>query len=255
MLAEPASRQVQSVHTAFRIVDLIQNLDGAKLNELADDLDLAKSTVHNYLGTLQALGYVVERDGHYRLGLRFLSNGVAARKGLRLGAPVSQTLPAVSRELSLPVWWIAEEQGRGIFVERESPDDADPIYGRVGKRSYLHTHAPGKAILARWQPEAVHDLVDLEGLPAQTRETITDVADLMQELERIGERGYARCSGQAALGIRSIGVGFAGPAGGHHALGVFGLTHEFGGNTEADVSETLRDAAQALEETTGSEDE
>lgn len=253
MISEPASREVQSVHTAFRIVGLLQDLDGAKMNELADHLDLAKSTVHNYLGTLQQLGYVVERDGNYRLGLRFLTHGMAARHGLALGDPVRQALPDLARELSQPVWWVAEEQGRGLFVERSAPGDGEPIYGRVGKRSYLHTHAPGKAILARWPTDAVRDLVDHEGLPVQTRETVTDVEAFLATLETVRERGYATSSGEAALGIRSIGVGFDGPMGGFHALGVFGLTHEFGGNTEERVSGVLRDAAAAIEERVGAE--
>ena len=247
MLSQPASREVQSVRTAFRIVGLLQDLDGAKMNDLAEHLDLAKSTVHNYLGTLQSLGYVVERDGTYRLGLRFLTNGMAARHGLAVREAVTQALPGVAADLTRSVWWIVEEQGRGVFVDHATPDGDDPIYGRVGKRSYLHTHAPGKALLAAAPSETVEAVLDHHGLRAQTRETTTDRAGIRAELEEIRTRGFAASSGEAALGIHSVGVAFDGPAGYNHALGVFGLTHEFGAHTEERVSAVLESTVTDLE--------
>jgi DNA-binding IclR family transcriptional regulator len=243
MIPRSSSREVQSVRTAFRIVDVLQDMDGVTMNELATQLDLAKSTVHNYLGTLQSLGYVVERDGTYRLGLRFLTHGMAAKSGLGLRDAVVRTLPEVSRTLSQSTWWVVEEVGRGIFVESAVPEAGRATYGRVGKRSYLHTHAPGKAILASLSGECVRDIVEHHGLPAYTRETITDAAALDEELERVRDRGYAVSDGEAALGIRSVGVAFEGPYGYTHGLGVFGHSHDFNAGLERDVPAVLHDAA------------
>ncbi|MHB9286482.1 IclR family transcriptional regulator [Halobacteriales archaeon Cl-PHB] len=247
MIQESSSRDVKSVRTAFRIVDILQAQDGATMNDLVNKLALAKSTIHNYLGTLQSMGYVVERDGTYRLGLHFLTHGMAAKNGLEVGDAVSEVLQTLSESLSQVAWWVVEEHGRGVFVAKSTPDGEDPIYGRVGKRSYLHTHAPGMAILARSSPEFVEAVVDYHGLPVHTQRTTTDLEDLRADLEEIREQGYAVSDGEAALGVRSVGVSFEGPAGNSHGIGVFGHSHDFGVPSEQDIHSVLRDAAADLD--------
>ena len=148
MLSDPPARQVKSVKTAFRLVTVLQSLGSATLTELANHLDLATSTVHNYLATLESMGYVVQTDGQYRLGLHFLTHGEAAKRSLGGHDLVLDALPAIAADVSYPTWWVKEETGHGVFLEKALPSEREVLYGRVGKRSYLHTHAPGKAILA-----------------------------------------------------------------------------------------------------------
>jgi len=248
MIPNSSTRQVQSVRTAFRIIGILQDMDGVTMNELASELDLAKSTVHNYRGTLQSLGYAGERNGTYRLGLRFLTHGMAAKSGLGLRDAVTYVLPQVSRELSQSMWWVVEELGRGIFVEKATPESSQPTYGRVGKRSYLHTHAPGKAILATLSEEYVQELVEYHGLPVYTKETITDPETLYDELAEIRQQGYAVSDGEAALGIRSVGVAFEGPYGYTHGLGIFGYSHDFSVSSDQDIPDILRTAVEDIEQ-------
>lgn len=244
MIGDSPARQVQSVHTAFQIVSLLQDFDGATMADLQRQLDIAKSTIHNYLQTLKSLGYVVERDGTYHLGLRFLTHGMAAKNSLEVRDVASQTLAQVSAELDQPTWWVVEEFGRGIFVDCQAPAEKDAIYGRTGKRSYLHTHAPGKAILAQVPEAYLVEILDYHGLPTYTRETTTDRDALLDELAQVRERGYAVSDGEAALGVQSVGVAFDGEYGYTHAIGVFGYSHEFTGLTqEQDVPSVLQDAA------------
>jgi DNA-binding IclR family transcriptional regulator len=247
MIPDAPTREIQSVRTAFRVVTTIQQQDGATLHELTERLDLAKSTVHNYLGTLESLGYVVEADGSYRLGLRFLTHGMAARNGVAPREAVTAVLPEIAEAIARPAWWVVEEFGRGIFVERAVPDEAAETYGRVGKRSYLHTHAPGKAMLATLPRDSVSRVVERHGLPALTGKTTTDVETLRADLETIRERGWAVSEGEAALCVQSIGVAFR-ARGTVHALGVFGYSGDFSRNTlEDDVPSLLRDAVADIE--------
>lgn len=229
MFSTPASRPVKSVQTGFRIIHVLQNHDGATLNDLSEQLGLAKSTVHNYLRTLESMGYVVNHDDTYRLGLRFFTHGMAAKSGLRSANLVERALEEVAREVSQAVWWVVEEFGRGIFVEKAVPDDCQRIYGRIGKRSYLHTHAPGKAILAALPEEYLQQIIDYHGLPVHTTHTTVDAENLREQLERIRERGYAQSDGEAVLGVQSVGVAFEDPSDRTHAIGVFGYSHDFGG--------------------------
>jgi DNA-binding IclR family transcriptional regulator len=117
------------------------------------------------------------------------------------------------------------------------------VYGRVGKRSYLHTHAPGKVILATLQGDDVDEIIEYHGLPTYTSETITDPDRLREELDTISEQGYAISDGEAALGVRSVGVAFEGPFGCTHGLGVFGYSHAINAALEQDIPGVLQDAA------------
>lgn len=231
MFSSSSSRHVKSVQTGFQIVEIIQKQDGASISELTDQLDVSKSTVHNYLSTLESLGYVVNHDESYRIGLRFLTHGMAARNSLEISGVMETALPEVADEISQAAWWISEEIGRGIFVDRSVPEDGQIIFGRVGKRSYLHTHGPGKAILAQHADGYVQNLIDHHGLPEYTSQTVTDEEELFEELSRIRDQGYAYTNGEAALGVQSIGVAFQDDHGQSHAIGVFGYSHDFGGES------------------------
>lgn len=247
MIRKSSTRHVKSVRTGFRIIDIVQNHDGARIDELQEQLGLAKSTVHNYVSTLESMGYVVERDGVYHLGLRFLTHGMAAKSRLGVRPAVEDSLGSLAAVVDQPAWWITEEHGRGTFIGFAVPEGESPIYGRVGKRSYLHTHGPGKAILASLPEAYVKDIVEYHGLPTHTKETIGDASELETELARTRDRGYGVGDGEAALGIRSVGVAFEGPSGAHHGIGVFGYSHGFSAPPDTGIVAALEGAVEEVE--------
>jgi DNA-binding IclR family transcriptional regulator len=247
MSQEESSRMVKSVMTAFELVGRLQALGGATLTELAGDLDLAKSTVHNYLKTLETLGYVVNEDGRYRLGVRFLTHGIAAKRALGLRSLVSDNLSSIGEDIPYPTWWVCEELGRGIFLERAVPQEYEPVYGRMGKRSYLHTHAPGKAILARLSDKHVRQIVDRWGLPGRTERTTTGRNLLFDELDEIRERGIAVSDSEAILGVLSVGVNFQDSRGRTHAIGTFCFAREIHPSRAEEIGELLLDKVGIIE--------
>jgi DNA-binding IclR family transcriptional regulator len=249
MIQKSSTREVKSVRTGFRIINILQNYDGAGLDELEQQLDLAKSTVHNYLATLESMGYVAERDGTYHLGLRFLTHGMAAKSRLRVRDAIAEPLSALSEAVDQPVWWITEEHGRGLFIESAVPEGKTTIYGRVGKRSYLHTHAPGKALLATLSEAYVDDIAEYHGLSGHTNPTITEIDALKEELDRIRDRGYAIGDGESALGIRSVGIGFEGPTHDHHGIGIFGYSHDFSTPPDREMTAALDRAVAEIQDT------
>lgn len=247
MIPDSEARHVQSVRKSFQILNLLHDLNGASLSELTSQLDLAKSTVHNYLATLKSMGYVVGEDGTYRLGLRFLTHGIAAKNTLGIQNVVRQSLYSLSEDLGHPTWWIAEEFGRGFFLEQSTLQHETSVYGRVGKRSYLHTHAPGKAILASLPTAEVDAIVDHHGLPEQTVKTISTREALTDELEEIRSDGFAVSTGEAVLGVQSIGTAFRSPTEGVHAIGLFGYSGDILGASKDELTTSLLSTVSELE--------
>lgn len=54
--------RVKTTETAFMIIELLKKWNGGRLSEIAVELDLAKSTVHRHLSTLEDLEYVTKED-------------------------------------------------------------------------------------------------------------------------------------------------------------------------------------------------
>jgi DNA-binding IclR family transcriptional regulator len=253
MLADPPSRQVKSVQTAFELLNHLQEFGRATPAQLTKELDLSKSSVHNYLATLEMNGYVVSDDGKYRLGLHFFSHGSAAKSMIADKHLIMQTVSRIAEELSQPVWWITEDNGRGYFIESAVPDDASEAYGRTGKRSYLHTHAPGKSILALCSAGYVKRVSDYHGLLEQTSKTTSDINELQKELEDIRNRGFAITEGENILGVLSVGAGFEGRRGRYHAIGVFGHSRNFPGSRTENIGRQLVSHVRKLKQSLADE--
>ena len=56
---------------------------------------------------------------------------------------------------------------------------------------HMHSSATGKAILAHYSDDHVEAILDRHGLPARTKNTITDREELSEEFEEIREKGMS----------------------------------------------------------------
>ncbi len=207
------SRSVKSTQTTFRIIEALEANDGARVTELATDLGLAKSTVHQQLSALVELGYVIQEDSQYQLGLAFLDLGEYVRTRKRaytLSEPLVEELAAETGERAQ---FFAEEHGRAIYIHTKQGEHAVKADRRVGKQRYLHSSAGGKAILAHLPEARIEEVIDRWGLPQETDNTHADRESLFADLAEIHERGYSMNKAESISGLWSIGVPVMGPDG------------------------------------------
>lgn len=204
------SEPVKAAGTTMRIVREINELGGARVGSIADELSLPKSTVHNYLKTLEQNEYLVNDDGIYRVGLRFLEFGERARSRVDVYDVAKPDLKELATTTGELVNLIVEEHGRGVYLYRakgNKPAQNHRYVGsQVGERMYLHSTAPGKAILAHMPEDEVKSILDRHGLPALTEQTIQDQESLFQELADIKNDGIAFDYGEEIPGLWSIGA-------------------------------------------------
>lgn len=201
---EKKGPSVQATETSFRILEAIIDLGGANNTEIANHLEMTKTTVYNHLQTLLEKKYIVKNDGEYDIGLKFLRIGEYARNRhavSRVGPPEIDKLADQTKELANLV---VEEHGEGVFIYRSKGEEAVHMDTHTGKRVPLHTTAFGKAILAHLPEERVEAIIDQHGLPAHTPNTITDRDELYAELERVRQRGYAFDREERLEGLRCL---------------------------------------------------
>jgi DNA-binding IclR family transcriptional regulator len=201
---------VKTAGTTMRIVRIINKLDGARVGTIADEVSLPKSTVHNYLKTLEQNEYLVNNDGIYRVGLRFLELGERARSRIDVYDVAKPELKELATTTGELVNLVVEEHGRGVYIYR-AKGNQDAQYhtyvgSHVGERMYLHSTAPGKVILAHMDESEIESIVDRHGLPALTEQTIQDRDSLFQELADIEKSGVAFDYEEQISGLWSLGA-------------------------------------------------
>lgn len=199
-------RTVKTADTVFDIIEVIQELDGCTVTELASTLDIAKSTAHTYLSTLVQKEYLRKEDSVYHLSLKFLDHGMYALRNDKVASVARPTLEQTAEETGEVVWLIVEEHGRAVYVDRAKGEKAVQTSGRRGLRTHLHFLAAGKCILANMDEDEVTQIIDRHGLPAQTENTITEREALFEELQRVRESGYAYNNAEEVSGVCAIGA-------------------------------------------------
>lgn len=201
-----SSRQIQTIVNMFRIVEALVDRDGAQVTEIATELDLAKSTVHQQLTTLYDEGYVIKEDGEYHVGLKFLTVGEYARQRCEWSDLAEQMVEQLAETTNERAQFFIEEHGRAIYLYTAAGERAVKADRKSGELRYLHSSAGGKAILAHMNRKRVEDVIDRWGLPEETDATITDPDELFAELEEIRERGYSINRQESISGLWAIAV-------------------------------------------------
>lgn len=199
-------RTVQAVETAFDIVKFLEEQDGARICDIAANLELANSTIYHHLNTLIKRRYVTKEGDVYYPGLEFLQVGGKVRDRTRVNRLSKSSVQSLARETDEQVQFIVEENGFGYHVYAAQGERATSIDTRPGKRIYLHANAAGKAMLAFYSRSHVEEIIESVGLPALTPHTITDRDILFDELENVREQGYAFNSEEHVEGYYGVAV-------------------------------------------------
>jgi DNA-binding IclR family transcriptional regulator len=218
---ETNSRILQTTATSIDVVEMLRELDGGRVTELATELDLAPSTVHSHLTTLLTRGYVTKTGDEYHLSLRFLDHGNYVRNRKKAYRVAESYTDQLAEETDCRAVFTIEENGRGVYIHTSSGRHAVWTYSTVGKQFYLHQTASGKAILSQLERGKIKKIIHQGGLPSATENTIIDQDELFEQLGSIRESGIAFNYEEQLEGIKAVGVPVAGPNG--RILGAFSV--------------------------------
>ncbi|CAL9567763.1 IclR family transcriptional regulator [Streptomyces sp. enrichment culture] len=205
-----ATGGVREVKSAARTVELLELLAArgdrpARLQELADELGVPRSSMYALLQTLVSRGWVrTDVTGSlYGIGIHALLTGTSyldSDPRVRLVRPY---LDEASEALGETIH-MGRLDGYDVayLATRESHEYLRTI-SRVGRRLPAHVGALGKALLAERPDEELP-----EGpYEAATPNTHTSRESLAADLARVRERGYSVDREEGVPGI--VGFGFA----------------------------------------------
>ncbi|PVY97057.1 IclR family transcriptional regulator [Actinomycetospora cinnamomea] len=198
---------VQSVDRAITILEIAAARGEVGITEVADELDVHKSTASRLVAALQQRHLLEQRSerGKYALsyGIVRLAAATTGRLDVaRLGQPVCQRL---AESLGETVNIAVTDGEVGITVAQEYGTATITSQNWVGRRSPLHATSAGKVLLA-WMPEDERRPVLRRRLTRYTDDTITGTAALRAELARVLDEGHARSFEELEVGMHAVAV-------------------------------------------------
>lgn len=202
-MTEP-KHPVRTVDRTLDILEIIRELDGAGVSEIAERVDIGKSAVHNHLNTLANREYVLKDGDTYHIGLSFLGLGAYARNRTDIYDAARSEVDELADETGELVNLLVDRNGQGMYLYQANGEQAVELDTYEGKRVHLHCTALGKALLGFRSREEVTAILDEHGMPAMTEHTITDREAFLEELDEVRQRKYAIDREERLTGLRCI---------------------------------------------------
>lgn len=204
---------VQSIERAFAILRALA-VRPSGVTELAQRVELPKSTVARMLSALEAEGAIeqIEAGGRYRLGpaIEEIAGGSSSSRSLVSAAqPFLVHLSEQTEEAS----GLDVLDGRRVeFIDMVDSGQDVQIRDWTGESGPAHSLSAGLAILAH-SPEEVVAAYIAGGLPPMTSNTITTEQQLRDRLAQVRSAGYVWVHEEFTEGINSVAAPVFGPDG------------------------------------------
>jgi IclR family transcriptional regulator, acetate operon repressor len=204
----PGHSGLSSVDNALLLLQLVGQRRLVRIAEAADELNLARSTVHRLFAALRRRDFVTQDrpNGAYRPGRALYEAGMATIGRIdvrRVARPVMEQLRDSAREtVSLLVLQGTDTR----IVDDVEGTQSVRIGSRIGRVMPAHCTAGGKAILAALPAEDLRRRYGGEPLRGETPSSITDWDLLEQELAEVRRHGYGLNFGEGEVGVSAIGA-------------------------------------------------
>src|ERR1700712_1965675 len=201
---------IQVLERAFGLLDVLaSHPDPVSLKFISEATGLHPSTAHRILNDL-AFGRYVDRPeaGSYRLGMRLLEMGNLVKARLDGRDAALGPMRELHKFTHQPVNLSVRQGDEIVYIERTySERSGMQVVRAVGGRAPLHLTSVGKLFLASDEAQRVRSYATRTGLTGHTRNSLTDLAVLERDLEKIRKSSVSRDDEELELGVRCMAAG------------------------------------------------
>jgi DNA-binding IclR family transcriptional regulator len=201
---------IQVLQRMFSLIDLLASRQEAmSLKEISEKTKLHPSTAHRILNDLAIGRYVQRADvGSYRLGLRLLELGNAVKERLNVRDAALEPMRELHRVIEQSVNLSLCQGDEIVYIERAySERSGMQVVRAIGGHAPLHLTSVGKLFLATQDPQQLHAYALRTQLKGNTQNSLSEFAQLEQDLVRVRERGVARDNEELELGVKCMACG------------------------------------------------
>lgn len=197
---------MQNVLNTLQVLEEVAARQPAGVAELARTTGIPKSSVQRALRTLQTAGWIRPAgDGVTRwvVTTKALYVGRHAAGDLSLRDVAMPVMEDLRRRIDETIHLTIPEGDKVVLIERLETSKPVRIVLSLGMSLPLHASANGKAVLAAGSAAMVEQLL-ADRLPRYTDTTITDLGELLAELQEIRERGYSTNAGEWRSDVSAV---------------------------------------------------
>lgn len=199
---------VQSIDRLFDVIEVLSTQPrGMSLTDLAGRVGLHASTTHRLLASLSGRGYVQKdaESGKYRLTIRMFEIGSRVVNGMNLlsvSRPYLEHLAALTGET---IHLVVRDGHEVVYLYKEDTRDSIVrMASFVGLRSPMYCTGVGKSILAYLPEPEVADIWRHTTITRFTVHTIVEYADLIADLVKVRQQGWAVDREEHELGVMCV---------------------------------------------------
>jgi DNA-binding IclR family transcriptional regulator len=197
---------VRAVERALDILLCFTRDEPARsLTQIAESINMSKTTAHRLLATLENKRFIT-RDkvtGLYRLGLRFIEMASLVLQDIELHRWVHPYLQRLLTEFGETVDLSVLDGSDVIYLEVIESPQRLKLAAAVGQRLPAFFTASGKALMAYLPEEQIRNILN-ENLTKHTDRTPRSIPEILEDLKRTAERGYAISEQEYEQGINAV---------------------------------------------------
>ena len=198
---------INSISNAVNIIECFSaESSEIGVSDISTSLNMNKSTVHHIIKTLHSEGILVRTPNRkYRLGSRLLGWGNLVSKQYNKFYNASPYLDELVRKTNETVHLAVQENDKVSYLAKVEPKRPVKIKTSIGTHKPIYCTGLGKVLLATSPDLDDRKLYDLP-LEGHTEDTITNHDDLIKELKKISQQGYAVDNQELEVGLYCLAV-------------------------------------------------
>lgn len=193
--------EIQSLMRGLQIVDLIwQAGRSVSITELAEALDVDKSSASRLVKTLVSAGYLQPERGSrkYVVGPRLYQMGWELVNRMPLREKARKYLYRLVKDTEECAHTAVYSEGKALMIDDVEASHSLRVVGGIGRMLPMHCTAVGKTLLA------FGELPLPATLERKMPNTLTDPDELARHLAQVCEQGYAIDDEEHQPGVRCL---------------------------------------------------
>lgn len=179
---------------------------GLNLSEVAGSVGLPNSTAHRLLNTMRQSGFVDydEQQAIWSIGVNTFIIGNAYLKKRDFVAQARPYMKQLMAQTGETCNLAILEGDSHVFVAQIECTEVMRMVVQLGSRGAVHGSGVGKALLSALPEKEAMAIVQRNGLPRLTANTITSPSAFAGELAKIRQCGYSIDDEEQTVGLRCV---------------------------------------------------
>ncbi len=200
----------QSLRKAIKILEEMTLLEGpARLQDIAERVGMAPSTVSRFLNTYIDFGYVKQdpKTSFYFLTLKLAELGARNKAHFPYQQALAKYVKEASSRFNESSSLCIESDMQMVYIVTEDgPRHMLQTLQRIGRVAPMHATGVGKLHLLNYSEAKLAELQRIRGFNRLTPHTLTTLEDVKREIETIRKQDYALDDEECEEGVRCIAV-------------------------------------------------